>query len=117
MKVLEGKNYRQWQSRNTSHFNSLTKKQQKEIRNQGYCNIGWDKVQNSWEIICKSNRNIASLFEHKLKKGNVIGAIELLLVDAGDTKKIAQEAVNSLAANQKRFKKIGNEALAKYPAL
>ncbi len=117
MKTVEGKTYRQWQNRNTSHFNALSRIQQKKVRDQGYCNVGWDKVQSSWKLLCKCNKNIASLFEYKLQKGDIIGAIRLSLLEAEEATKIAQEAVNSIDAEQETLTKIANEALAKYPIL
>jgi len=117
MKVKGGMNYREWQRRNTKHLSLLTQVQQKQARNQGYCNIGWDKVQNSWKILCKFTDNVTSLFEHKLSKGDIVGAIELSLLDAEHAKGIAQKAVNDLDANEKRLSKVADEALAKYPLL
>jgi hypothetical protein len=117
MKVTGGMNYREWQKRNTKHFSLLAKRQQREARNQGYCNIGWDKVQNSWKILCNFTDNITSLFEHKLNKGDIVGAIELSLLDAENAKGIAQKAVSDLDANEKRLRNIADEALAKYPLL
>jgi len=117
MKVKGGMNYREWQRRNTKYFSLLTQVQQKQARNQGYCNIGWDKVQNSWKILCKFTDNVTSLFEHKLSKGDIVGAIELSLLDAEHAKGIAQKAVSDLDANEKRLSKVADEALAKYPLL
>jgi hypothetical protein len=117
MKVKGGMNYREWQRRNTKHLSLLTQVQQKQARNQGYCNIGWDKVQNSWKILCKFTDNVTSLFEHKLSKGDIVGAIELSLLDAEHAKGIAQKAVSDLDANEKRLSKVADEALAKYPLL
>jgi len=110
-------NYREWQKRNTKHFRSLTKLQQQQARNQGYYNIGWDKVKNSWKILGKFTDNITSLFEHKLNKGDLVGAIELSLMDAAHTKGIAQKAVSALEANEKRLTKIADEALTNYTLL
>jgi hypothetical protein len=117
MKATGGMNYREWQRRNTKRFSLLTKMQQKQARNQGYCNIGWDKVQDSWKILCKFTDNITSLFEHKLSKGDIVGAIELSLLDTEHAKRIAQKAVSDLDANEKRLRKVADEALAKYPLL
>ena len=117
MKVIGDMNYRQWQKRNTKRFIALTKIQQKEARNQGYYNIGWEQVQNSWKILCKFTENIASLFEHKLGKGDLAGAISLSLLDAEQAKGIARKALSALDANEKRLSKIADEALAKYPLL
>ena len=50
-RLLEGLNYRQAQKRNSEQFNSFNKKQQKEIRQQGYKNVGWDNVCKSWNIL------------------------------------------------------------------
>jgi hypothetical protein len=117
MKVTGGMNYREWQKRNTKHFSLLAKRQQREARNQGYCNIGWGKVQESWKILCKFIDNVTSLFEHKLSKGDLVGAIELSLLDAEQAKGIARKAVSDLDANEKRLRKVADEALAKYPLL
>jgi hypothetical protein len=117
MKVTGGMNYREWQKRNTKHFSLLTKMQQKQARNQGYCNIGWDKVKNSWKILSKFTDNITSLFEHKFNKGDLVGAIDLSMLEAEQAKGIARKAVSDLDANEKRLRKVADEALAKYPLL
>jgi hypothetical protein len=117
MKLIEGMNYRQWQKRNTEHFNSLAKTQQKQARQQGYCNIGWEQVQNSWKIIYKPEPNVSSLFEHKLRKGDIIGAIELSILEADKAKHLARQAIKSLEKNQQYFDKLADETLAKYPLL
>lgn len=117
MKLIEGMNYRQWQKRNTEHFSSLTKAQQKEARKQGYCNIGWDKVQNSWGIIYKLALNVTTLFEHKLHKGDIIGAIELSILEAEQVKHLARQAIASLDRTQQYFDLVADETLAKYPLL
>ena len=54
-RLLEGLNYRQVQKRNSDTFNSLNKKQQKNIRKQGYRNIGWDNVIKSWNLLNSLN--------------------------------------------------------------
>lgn len=95
MTLVEGRNYRQWQKRNTEHFMCLSKSQQTEIYKQGYCNVGWSKVKKSWEILNSQNlpqkeekeaskftSNVVNLFEHKLRKGNPVGAIGLSILDA-----------------------------------
>ncbi len=111
-------NYRQWQKRNTEHFKSLTKNQQKEARNLGYCNIGWDKVQASWQIICNLTdklKKIPSLFEYKLRKGDIVGAMELSIFEAGQAKHLAQQTTATLDETQKYFDKLADEASAKHP--
>lgn len=117
MKLVEGMSYRQWQKRNTEHFNYLTKTQQKEARKQGYCNLGWDKVPDSWVLICKLAKNVASLFEHRLSKGDIIGAIDLSILEADRAKDLARQALDTLEANQQRFDKVADKTLAKYPVL
>ncbi len=117
MKLVEGMSYRQWQKRNTEHFKYLNKIQQKEARKQGYCNLSWDKVQNSWRLICKVTKNIASFFEHKLSKGDLNGAIELSLLEAEKAKRLARRTIKSLNIKQRYFDKLADETLAKYPVL
>lgn len=117
MKVTGGMNYREWQRRNKEHFSLLTKVQQKQVRQQGYCNTGWDKVQESWKILCKLTDNVTTLFEHKLSKGDIVGAIDLSLLDADNAKEIARKTVSALDARENRLTKIADEALAKYPLL
>jgi hypothetical protein len=117
MKLLEGMTYRQWQQRNTEVFNSLTKNKQKEARSQGYNNIGWNKVQKSWRIINRLASDVISLFGHKLRKGDIIGAIELSILEADKAKHLAQKVIENLNENQQYFDKLADEALAKYPLL
>lgn len=50
-RLLQGLNYRQAQKRNSDVFNSLSKKQRKKVREQGYRNIGWDNVIKSWNTL------------------------------------------------------------------
>ncbi|NER52472.1 MAG: hypothetical protein F6J92_38710 [Symploca sp. SIO1A3] len=110
-------NYREWQKRNTKHFGSLSKLEQKQARNQGYYNVGWVKVKKSWQIICKFTNNVSSLFEHKLNKGDLVGAIELSMIEALDTKRMAQKTINDLEMNEQRLTKIADQALAKHTLL
>lgn len=117
MKLVEDMSYRRWQKRNTEHFNYLTKTQQKEARKQGYCNLGWDKVHNSWGIVCKFAKNVASFFEHKLRKGDIIGAIEISIFEAEEANHLARQAINSINKTQQYFDKVADETLAKYPLL
>lgn len=121
MRLLEAMNYRQWQRRNTEHFNRLTKSQKKEARQQGYYNNGWGKVQSSWGIICKFDckldRNVTTLFEYKLRKGDILGAIELSLLEAEGTKQIARQALETLEKNQRYLDEVADKTLAKYPLL
>jgi hypothetical protein len=57
------------------------------------------------------------LFEHKLRKGDIIGAIELSILEADKAKHMAQKAIKSLNKNQQYFDQLADEALAKYPLL
>ncbi len=50
-KQLDGLNYRQAQKRNSEKFNSLSRIEQKQLRQQGYKNLGWDNVRKSWNIL------------------------------------------------------------------
>ena len=117
MKLVNSMNYRQWQKRNTEYFNSLTKLQQKEARNLGYCNVGWNKVQFSWQIIYRFTNTPPSLFEHKLRKGDIVGAIELSIFEADKAKHLAHQTIDSLNKNQQYFDELAEKTLAKYPLL
>lgn len=48
---LDGLNYRQAQKRNSEKFYSLSKEEQKKIRQQGYRNVGWNHVRKSWSLL------------------------------------------------------------------
>ena len=119
MKLVEGINYRQWQQRNTKMFNSLTKKQKRECRQLGYCNMGWLKVQKSWQIIndFTNKENVISLFDYRLSQGDLIGAIDLAILDSERAKLIAKEGQNTLNTIQTRLDDIANKTLLKYPLL
>ncbi len=117
MKLIEAMNYREWQKRNTEHFNKLTKNQRKKARQQGYSNVGWQNVQKSWNIVLKIDTPPPNLFEYKLRKGDIIGAIGLSILEAERAKHQAQTAIKSLNKNQQYFDQLADEALAKYPLL
>lgn len=51
--LLDGLNYKQAQKRNSEKFNLLSKTEQKQARQQGYKNLGWDNVRKSWNILQK----------------------------------------------------------------
>jgi hypothetical protein len=116
MKLIEGINYREWQKRNKESFERLTKVQKKEAREQGYHNVGWDKVLNSWQIICKFN-NLVSLFEYKLNKGDILGAIDLSIAEANQAKVVAQSTIDIINKGQESINKLVDETLTKYPIL
>ena len=50
-KTYKGKTYRSIQHRNTVLFNSFSKEIQRELRELGYNNVGWDNVKESWRIM------------------------------------------------------------------
>lgn len=50
-KIYDGLDYRQYQRRNSKIFFSLSKREQKELRQKGYWNVGWKKVRQSWLIL------------------------------------------------------------------
>lgn len=128
---IEGMNYRQWQKRNTEYFNRLNKLQQAESRKRGYRNIGWDRVQKSWKLVNTSNQaeneetvvpfkkpnNIASLFDHKLHKGDVVGALDLSILEYERASVMAKQALKELENNRNYLNKITVEALAKYQTM
>lgn len=117
MKIIEGLNYRQWQKRNTEKFNSLTKEQKKDARSQGYYNVGWNNVQKSWNSLSKLTQSVVSLFEHKLNKGDITGAIKLSIMEADKGKNLAQYAIEQLNKKQNYLDSLADKTLAKYPLL
>ncbi|NJK50513.1 hypothetical protein HC931_22440 [Candidatus Gracilibacteria bacterium] len=50
---LDGLNYKQAQRRNSEKFNLLSKTEQKQARQQGYKNLGWENIRKSWTILQK----------------------------------------------------------------
>ena len=116
MKLLDGMNYRQWQRRNTEKFKSLTKAKQKEARQKGYYNLGWDKVKKSWKILSSFN-NVISLFEHQLQQGKIVDAIDTAILESENAKRIAQEGKTELTKIQKHLDQVADKVLAKHPLL
>lgn len=120
MKFVDKLNYRDWQKRNTENFALLTKSQQKEARELGYHNLGWGKVIKSWEILCQlqslppKNTNVSSLFEYKLNRRDVVGAIDLSLIEVEQAKNLARETLKSIEESQNRINELTDKALAKY---
>ena len=115
-KLIEGMRYLEWQKRNQQGFDNLTKIQKKEARNQGYYNRGWDKVLKSWNIICKIN-NIVTLFEYKLSKGDIIGAIGQSIAEANQAKNFVLKSIDALDKNQEFLDQLAEITLAKYQTL
>jgi hypothetical protein len=115
-KLIEGMRYLEWQKRNQQGFENLTKIQKKEARNQGYYNRGWDKVLNSWKIICQIN-NIVTLFEYKLSKGDIIGAIGQSIAEANQAQILVRQSIDALEKNQAFLDQLASATLAKYHTL
>ena len=107
MRIIEKLNYREWQKRNTERFNSLTKYEKECARNKGYYNKGWNNIQKSWSII----KPPISFFEHKLKRGDVVGAINLSIIEAERAKQLAHSSIEKLTQNQKNLDSLANETL------
>jgi hypothetical protein len=116
MKILDELNYRQWQKRNTEAFGKLSTKQKHEARQNGYWNSGWEKVKNSWKILA-SFFEVISIFDTKLKKGDVLGAINQCIFEAEQVQTIAQQAIKDLDDNQTILTEIANATLNKYQFL
>lgn len=100
MKIVQGLNYRQWQKRNTDKFKTLTVAQKKEARAKGFFNRGWEQVQKSWDILMSFvnivNNSVVTIFEHKLNKGNLIGAINQSLYEIEHTAEIVEKKVENI---------------------
>ena len=116
MKVLDELNYRQWQKRNTEAFGKLSTKRKHEARQKGYLNTGWEKVKNSWTIV-DSFVEVITIFDAKLKKGNVSGAIDQCILEAEQAQEIAQQAIRDLNDNQNLLTGIAKATLKKYQVL
>jgi hypothetical protein len=117
MKKINNLNYREWQKRNTNYWQNLSKSQQKEARQKGYHNIGWKNVQKSWLILQKLPQKVISIFDHKLEKGDLIGAIDLAIMTSEKTSEIAQKTLQTLKKNQHRLNKLAKKTLSKYKPL
>lgn len=117
MKIVENLNYRQWQKRNSSIFNQLSKSEQKEIREKGYRNIGWNNVQKSWTILKQLKPKIVSIFDYKLAQGDLVSAINIAIIESNKTSAIAKETTETLKENQQRLNKLAEDALNKYQPL
>jgi hypothetical protein len=124
MKTDDKMTYRDWQKRNTNEFANLNKFQKQELRNKGYKNVGWIQVKFSWTILCEyfsdqeeNHENSTSMFDYKMSQGDIIGAINLSILESDLAKNIAIEAKKQLLESQKYLEKISLESLKKYPLL
>lgn len=115
-KIIEGMCYSEWQKRNKNNFDKLNKSQKNEARKQGYYNLGWDKVISSWKIICQLN-NLVTIFEYKLSKGDIIGAIGQSMVEINQAKLLVQQSIDTLDKHYDFFDKLAETTLAKYQIL
>lgn len=114
MKLVDNLNYRQWQKRNSLAFNQLDKSQQKEIRKKGYCNRGWIQLEKSWMILQEYQGKIVSIFDHKLAKDDLVGAIKVAIMNSEQTSNIAEEAISVLEENQQKLNQLAGKTLNKY---
>lgn len=116
MSTVDGMSYREWQKRNTDAFNKLTKLQQKKARKQGYYNTGWENVQKSWNVL-EQSYSVTTLFDIRLKKGDLVGAIEYSMLEAELAKKTARSAVKSIDKRQSEIHALARKAQDKYQLL
>lgn len=86
---FDGLNYKQAQKRNSIEFSKWNSTQQKQIRKEGYKNIGWEDVRKSWVIlqnfiaeIEEKKDNVVDLYSYKVAKGNMtaIDAIDAAIL-------------------------------------
>ncbi|MGB3494299.1 MAG: hypothetical protein WBA57_16340 [Elainellaceae cyanobacterium] len=113
---VDGMSYRQWQKRNTEFFRQLTKAQQKTARQQGYYNISWEKVRKSWEIL-QQLASLPSLFNAKLKKDDLTGAIGQSILEAEQAQEMAKQSVANLKQKRKQIQELAKKTLNKYQLL
>lgn len=112
---VEGMSYRQWQKRNNDTFQKLTKAQQQTARQRGYRNIGWQQVQQSWGIL--QQLTPPSLFDAKLKKGDLVGAIDQSILEAEQAQAIAKQGIAELKRKRSKIQELAEDALNKYQLL
>lgn len=115
MTQVDGLSYREWQQRNSQLFKALSKKEQQKARKAGYHNVGWLKVQKSWSVLQKLRT--PSLFEVKLNKGDVAGAIDQAILGAEQAQDLARQAIDDLEASQQRSREEVAAALDRYQLL
>lgn len=116
MSLIDGMSYSQWQQRNTNYFNKLPKNKKLEARDQGYFNVGWEKVKKSWEVLIKIIE-IPALFDHKIKKGDISGAINLSILEAEQAQQVAKDEIKNLNLKRKELNKVSKNMLNKYQLL
>lgn len=70
----------------------------------------------AWKIICQIN-NIVTLFEYKLSKGDIIGAIGQSIAEANQAKILVLQSIDALDKNQAFIDQLAEATLAKYKTL
>jgi hypothetical protein len=113
---VDGMSYRQWQKRNTDAFQQLTKAHQQAARQQGYRNVGWQQIQQSWKVLQQLMKPL-SLFDAKLKKGDLSGAIGQSILEAEQAQEVAQQGISSLKRKHSQVQELAEKALNKYQLL
>lgn len=113
---VDGMSYRQWQKRNTDTFQQLTKAQQQAARQQGYRNVGWQQIQQSWKVLQQLMKPL-SLFDAKLKKGDLSGAIGQSILEAEQAQEVAQQGISNLKRKHSQVQELAEKALNKYQLL
>lgn len=114
---IDGLSYRQWQRRNTEAFKQLSKEQQQTARDQGYYNVSWKRVQVSWQILQTLAAPVPTLFDAKLKKEDVVGAIDQSLLAADQAQTVAQTGQQKLKRQRQQIKEKAEAAIHKYQLL
>lgn len=112
---VDGLSYRQWQKRNTDTFQQLAKAQKQTARQQGYSNVGWQNVQTSWKIL--QQLIPPSLFDAKLRKGDLSGAMDQSILEAEQAQAIAQQGIADLKRKRNEIQELAEQTLNKYQLL
>ena len=113
---IDHMSYRQWQKRNTDIFQQLTKAQQQVVRQQGYRNVGWQQVQHSWKVLQQFIKP-PTLFDAKLKRDDLKGAIDQSILEAEQAQAIAKEGISSLKRKRTQIDELTEKTLNKYQLL
>lgn len=65
----------------------------------------------------KTTATVASIFDAKLKKGDLLGAVDQSLLEAEEAKRIAQEGRESLEASAAKMRELAESVLARYKTI
>jgi len=112
---VDGMSYRQWQKRNTDTFQQLTKAHQQTARQQGYRNIGWQPIQQSWKVL--QQLIPPTIFDAKLKRGDLAGAIDQSILEAEQAQEIAKQGISNLKRKRSQIQELAEKTLNKYQLL